>query len=223
MSVNEYVTKFTQLSCYAPHEVDNDETKMECYLNGLNDGFAYALETRDFKNFKGMVNKALVLENNRGVMEYKRKLVHQHQSGSGSRPRVGTPTAGPMFRPAQPQSQSRPQTARQIFSTPQRQVIQCPTFFRPLLLGIRIFRGLKLPRTHCKLIVGATTVERRDIMPADAPIRVLVQIRLLQLHLPLPVELSRTTLMGESTMLSWRKPRKLRTLSLVCFLSTTLL
>jgi hypothetical protein len=27
MSINEYVTKFTQLSCYAPHEVDTDEEK----------------------------------------------------------------------------------------------------------------------------------------------------------------------------------------------------
>jgi hypothetical protein len=33
-----------------------------------------------------MVNKALVLENRRGVMERKRKLVCQHQSGSGSGP-----------------------------------------------------------------------------------------------------------------------------------------
>jgi hypothetical protein len=31
-------------------------------LNGLNDGLAYALEARDFENFQGMVNKALVLE-----------------------------------------------------------------------------------------------------------------------------------------------------------------
>jgi hypothetical protein len=37
MSVNEYVTKFTQLSRYAPHEVDTDEKKQECFLNGLND------------------------------------------------------------------------------------------------------------------------------------------------------------------------------------------
>jgi hypothetical protein len=29
MSVNEYVTKFTQLSCYASHEVDTDEKKQE--------------------------------------------------------------------------------------------------------------------------------------------------------------------------------------------------
>jgi hypothetical protein len=51
MSVNEYVTKFTQLSRYAPHEVDTDEKKQECFLTGLNDGLAYALEARDFENF----------------------------------------------------------------------------------------------------------------------------------------------------------------------------
>jgi hypothetical protein len=76
MSVNEYVTKFTQLSRYSPHEVDTDEKKHECFLNGLNDGLAYALEARDFENFHGMVNKALVLENHRGVVEHKHKLVH---------------------------------------------------------------------------------------------------------------------------------------------------
>jgi hypothetical protein len=43
MSANEYVTKFTQLSHYAPLEVDTDEKKRECFLNGLNDGLAYAL------------------------------------------------------------------------------------------------------------------------------------------------------------------------------------
>jgi hypothetical protein len=35
-------------------------------------------------------------------------------------------------------------------------------------LGIGVFRGPKLPKTHCKLIVGATTVDRRDITPTDA-------------------------------------------------------
>jgi hypothetical protein len=78
MSVNEYITKFTQLSHYAPHEVDTDDKKQECFLNDLNDGLAYALEARDFENFEGMVNKTLVLENYRGVMEHKCKLVHQH-------------------------------------------------------------------------------------------------------------------------------------------------
>jgi hypothetical protein len=35
-------------------------------------------------------------------------------------------SAGPMFHPAQPQFQPRPQVVGQGFSTPQRQVIQCP-------------------------------------------------------------------------------------------------
>jgi hypothetical protein len=61
MSMNEYITKFTQLSRYALHEVKTDEKKHECFLNGLNDGLACALEARDFKNFQGMINKALVL------------------------------------------------------------------------------------------------------------------------------------------------------------------
>jgi hypothetical protein len=102
MSVNEYNTKFTQLSHYAPHEVDTDEKKHECLLNGLNDGLAYALEARDFENFQGMVNKALVLENHRGVMERKRKLVRQHQLDNSSRPHVATSSARPVFHPAQP-------------------------------------------------------------------------------------------------------------------------
>jgi hypothetical protein len=51
MTVNEYVTHFTQLSCYAPDDVDTDEKKQECFLNGLDDGLAYALEARDFENF----------------------------------------------------------------------------------------------------------------------------------------------------------------------------
>jgi hypothetical protein len=51
MPVNEYITKFTQLSRYAPHEVDTDEKKQECFLNGLNDGLTYTLEARDFENF----------------------------------------------------------------------------------------------------------------------------------------------------------------------------
>jgi hypothetical protein len=49
-----------------------------------------------------MVNKALMLENHRGMMERKRKLVCQHQAGSSSRPHVATPSAGSVFRPAQP-------------------------------------------------------------------------------------------------------------------------
>jgi hypothetical protein len=71
--VSADVTRFTILSSDAPNNVDTDEKKKDCFLNGLNDELAYALEARDFENFQGMVNKALVLENHRGMMERKRK------------------------------------------------------------------------------------------------------------------------------------------------------
>jgi hypothetical protein len=73
MTVSEYVTHFTQLSCYAPNDVDTDEKKQECFLNGLDGGLAYASEARDFENIQTMVDKALVLENRRGILSSKRK------------------------------------------------------------------------------------------------------------------------------------------------------
>jgi hypothetical protein len=93
MSMNEYVTKFTQLSRYAPHEVDTAKKKQDSFLSDLNDGLAYGLEAQDFWNFQGIVMKAPMLENRRGVIERKHKLVHQHQSSSSSRPRVATSSA----------------------------------------------------------------------------------------------------------------------------------
>jgi hypothetical protein len=47
-----------------------------------------------------------------------------------------------------------------------------------------MFRGPKLPKTCHKLIVGASTVVKRDIMPTDVPIHALMLISPLQLHLP---------------------------------------
>jgi hypothetical protein len=44
MMVSEYVTYFTQLSHYAPNDVDTDKKKQECFLNVLEVGLAYALE-----------------------------------------------------------------------------------------------------------------------------------------------------------------------------------
>jgi hypothetical protein len=42
-----------------PNNVDTDEKKKECFLNGLDDEPAYALEARDFENFQTMVDKDL--------------------------------------------------------------------------------------------------------------------------------------------------------------------
>jgi hypothetical protein len=99
MTVSEYVTHFTQLSRYAPNDVDTDEKKQDYFLNGLNDGLAYALEVHDFEIFQVMVNKVLVLENRREIMELKRKQDHQSQHSSNSRPCIGSSSTGPIFHP----------------------------------------------------------------------------------------------------------------------------
>jgi hypothetical protein len=104
-----------------------------------------------------------------------------------------------------------------------------PTISRLLLLGIRMFRELKLLWTQCSLDESAMLVARRVILPTNAPTYALIP-RQLHLHLHLPVEPtlflllpSRTMHVGESTILLWRKPKKLQTLLLVCFSSMTLL
>jgi hypothetical protein len=82
-----------------------------------------------------MVNKALVLKNHRGAMERERKMGHQQQPGSSSRPRVATPSTGPVFRPAQPLFQPRPQLAGQGYSTPQRQAMPRPSTSQTPIVG----------------------------------------------------------------------------------------
>jgi hypothetical protein len=130
MTVSEYATRFTQLSHYAPNNVDTNEKKQDWFLNGLNDGLAYVLEAHDFVNFQDMVDKALVLENHREIMERKRKMQHTGSQGSNTKFRVGSSSQGPIFRPSQQSGQPRVQAAGQGFQTPQRQ-IQCPNFQSP--------------------------------------------------------------------------------------------
>jgi hypothetical protein len=74
MSMNEYVTLFTQLSHYTLDNMDMDEKKLDWFLNDLNDGLAYALEVCDFINFQAMLDKAPVLKNRRVIMERKRNM-----------------------------------------------------------------------------------------------------------------------------------------------------
>jgi hypothetical protein len=135
MTVSEYVTHFTQLSHYAP----TDEKKQDYFLDGPNDGVAYALEARDFENFQAMVNKALVLENRRGILECKRKQEHQSQPSTNSRPRIGSSFAGPVFHPMQQNVQPTPQPTEQGFATPQCQIISHPHGYQTL--GIRMCKG----------------------------------------------------------------------------------
>jgi hypothetical protein len=99
MIVSEFVTRFTQLSCYAPDNMDTNEKKQDWFCNGLNDGLAYALEARNFVNFQDMVDIPLVLENQRGIMECKRKMRCTRAQGSHKMFRDGSSSQGLVFHP----------------------------------------------------------------------------------------------------------------------------
>jgi hypothetical protein len=81
--------------------VDTDEKKQDWFLNGLNDGLAYALEAHDFINFQDMVDKALVLENRIGIKERKRKMQHTGAQGSNKMFHDGSSSQAPIFHPSQ--------------------------------------------------------------------------------------------------------------------------
>jgi hypothetical protein len=110
--------------------VDIDEKKQDNFHNGMNDGLAYALEARDFENFQAMVNKALVLENRRGILERKHKQERPSQPSTNSRPRIGSSSTGPIFRPMKENVQQMPQPTGQGFATPQRQIISRPNGYQ---------------------------------------------------------------------------------------------
>ncbi|XP_062201998.1 uncharacterized protein LOC133904517 [Phragmites australis] len=99
MSVREYLTKFTQLSRYTPSDVDTDEKKQDCFLEGLNSGLQYALSANEYPNFQKLVDRAFILEKKRQNLGEERKRHLQGQSsGSNTRPRFNAPATGPMFR-----------------------------------------------------------------------------------------------------------------------------
>jgi len=52
MSVSEYRDKFTQLSHYAPNDVEADQDKQELFMEGLNDWLQYQLLSHSFANYQ---------------------------------------------------------------------------------------------------------------------------------------------------------------------------
>jgi hypothetical protein len=89
LSVAEYHDRFAQLSRYAPHEVANDSDKQRRFLKGLYDGLQLQLMSNNYPNFQTLVNRAIVVDNNRKEMDAKRKRLQGQASGSNTCPRTG--------------------------------------------------------------------------------------------------------------------------------------
>jgi hypothetical protein len=87
---------------------------------------------RDFENFQAMVNKALVLENSRGILERRRKQERQSQHSTNTTRRIGSSSVGPIFHNTQQNVQPMLQPTGQEFVTPQRQMISRPNSYQTL-------------------------------------------------------------------------------------------
>jgi hypothetical protein len=92
MIVNEYLDKFTQLSCYAPDEVNTDPKRQERFLDGLIGPLNYQLQSHTFQDFATLLNKAIGLENkHKELGEQKHKFQSHGKSSSNTRLRYSSP------------------------------------------------------------------------------------------------------------------------------------
>ena len=82
--MREYRDKFTQLSRYAPNDVEADQDKQELFMGGLNDGLQYQLLSHSFANYQQLVDKALVIESKRRDMEAKKRKFQNQQLGNSN-------------------------------------------------------------------------------------------------------------------------------------------
>ena len=96
MSVSEYRDKFTQLSRYAPNDVDTDAKRQDRFLDGLIGPLNYQLQSHTFPNFQTLLDKAIGLESKRKELgEQKRKFQSQGQSSSNTRPHYSSSQSFP--------------------------------------------------------------------------------------------------------------------------------
>ena len=65
MTVIEYLHKFSELSRYAPEDINDDEKKQEAFLGGLNPEIRTLVEVTTHSDFNAMVNRAITTERNR--------------------------------------------------------------------------------------------------------------------------------------------------------------
>ena len=103
-SVMEYLDQFTDLSRYAPDDVDTEEKKKEKFLEGLHHELQIVLVALTFDTLESLVDAAIQMETKRKAAEDNRKRRFQYQSGPSNSPNVRARV--PM--PAPPRPAPRP-------------------------------------------------------------------------------------------------------------------
>jgi hypothetical protein len=69
----EYLHNFTELSHYAPYEVDTDEKKQDSFLHGLDPELRTLIGVGVYPDFNTMVNKAITTTKNKQDKKRDRK------------------------------------------------------------------------------------------------------------------------------------------------------
>jgi hypothetical protein len=102
-SVQEYTNAFNYLSQYAPHDVDEDEKKQDCYMEVLSLKLKAQHSNIDFKDFNDLVRKSIKAEYNMNALEADNRKRYAPSSmgcsSSSQRPRTrpSPPTRIPGF------------------------------------------------------------------------------------------------------------------------------
>ena len=91
MTVTEYLRRFTQLSRYASGDLPNEQAKVERFMSGLQQVLQCQLSTHEFPDLATLVNKAVILEDQRKALGEVRKRKIQRVSAEQPRqkPRFG--------------------------------------------------------------------------------------------------------------------------------------
>jgi hypothetical protein len=84
MTMSEYRDRFTQLSRYAPNEVANDVDKQRHFLKGLNDDLRLHLKITMYPDYQMLVNRAIVIDNERREIDAKKRRFQGQASGSNT-------------------------------------------------------------------------------------------------------------------------------------------
>src|ERR1041385_6495596 len=92
MTVVGYLDRFTQLSRYAPEEVDTEEKRKDRFLDGLHDELQVVLVAMQFPNLESLADAAIMMEGKLKTASENRKRRMMQQGGSSN----------PRLRPTQP-------------------------------------------------------------------------------------------------------------------------
>src|SRR6266508_2658649 len=117
-TIREYVQKFNELARYAPNQVDTNEKKRECFLEGMSPKLWSRLGCH-FEDFNQMVDDALAMEEDLRLHHLEKRKAKFTTGPSGNAPQ----------RPRLTYQQPRPQqmTVRPV----QQQYVPRPQYYRP--------------------------------------------------------------------------------------------